>query len=660
MAVVPRPAPAASPAWPASPAAAAWPASPASAGATASVRTPEYRAGLALAEAIIPGSSKIPAADEATYEKSMEVLHDFHPTAVTAFNVGVRALDAAALAFTGRRFHDLGAQRQEELLLRWQTDPVLKTPLSAVSLIYKFVHFDRPEIYGTLGGKLNVVKALEEPRWLSQVQRADAYPDDAIECEVVVVGTGAGGAVVGRELAERGFAVVFLEEGEHHRRDAFDGRSVEAHKRFYRGAFTVGNAPIPIFIGRLFGGSTAINGGTSLRTPPWVLDGWCDAIGTPDFSPAAMAPHFDRVERFLTIAPSPRDIIGPIADFIARGCEALGWSHFAVPRNAPGCDGKGFCDFGCRTDARLGTNLSYMPAALTKGALCLTGARVDHVIVENGRAVGVSAVTPTGRNVRVRAQAVILAGGAIPTPLLLLKQGLANSSGQVGRNLSVHPSTGYAAAAPEPMRGPAHVPQGYGFDQFLKDGILVLAAQPDYNVSGVIFPFAGQRLMQVVDQIEHLASFGILVSDAKASGRVWRDVGGLPAITYNLDPDDVRRMHRAMVLTSEMALAAGARHLYPFVVGHERLDGAKGLEAFRKEKLGPADFVWTSYHPLGTCRMGRDPKTSVVDTDHASHDVPGLFIVDGSTVRGPIGVNPQLTIMATATRAAQRIAERIR
>jgi hypothetical protein len=118
------------------------------------VRTSEYRAGLALAEAIIPGSRKVPAADEATYARSMEVLHDFHPTIVTAFNAGVRALDTAAIAFTGKRFHALDAHRQEELLLRWQTAPVLKTLLAAVSLIYKFVHFDRPEVYGTLGGKL--------------------------------------------------------------------------------------------------------------------------------------------------------------------------------------------------------------------------------------------------------------------------------------------------------------------------------------------------------------------------------------------------------------------------------------------------------------------------------------------------------------------------
>ena len=624
-----------------------------------SLNASEYRAGLALAEAIIPGSARIPAADEATFERSLQVLREFHPTFVTAFTLGVRALDAAAAAYTGKRFSALSAARQEELLQRWQTDPVLKTPLAAVSLVYKFVHFDRPEVYGRLGGKLNVVRALEEPRWLSQVHRADAWPDPEIESEVVVVGTGAGGGVVGRELAERGFAVVFVEEGEHHRRDAFDGGSVDAHRRFYRGAFTVGNSPMPIFMGRLVGGSTAINGGTSFRTPPWVLDRWCEEIGVDEFSPAAMSPYFEKVERFLQIAPSPRDVIGPIADFMAKGCDALGWSHQAVPRNAPGCDGKGFCDFGCRTDARLGTNLSYVPAALGKGALALTGARADRVLIEGGRAAGVEVVTKTGRRLRVRARTVILAGGSVPTPLLLLRQGIANNSDQVGRNLSVHPSTGYAAVAKEPMHGPSHVPQGYGCDHFLRDGILMLTAQPDYNVSGVIFPFSGQRLMEAVDQIEHMASFGLLVRDTKASGRVWRDVAGLPAITYNLHEDDVRRMHQAMVHASELALAAGAKRLYPFVIGHPPVEGARGLESFRKERLGPADFMWTSYHPLGTCRMGKDPRTSVVDTDHASHDVPGLFVVDGSTVRGPIGVNPQLTIMAMATRAADHIADRI-
>jgi choline dehydrogenase-like flavoprotein len=619
----------------------------------------QRRAGLALAEAIIPGSRTIPAADEATFDRAQELVAELHPTLARAWGLALRALDAAAVAYTGRPFHALGARQQDELVQRWQRDPVLRGPMGLAALVYKFVHFDRQPVYEGLGGKLNVVSSLEQPRWLSQVHRADDWTEGDLECDVVVVGTGAGGGVVGRELAAQGHAVVFLEEGAHHRRDAFDGSSVTAHKRFYRAAFSVGNAPIPIFVGRLVGGSTAINGGTCLRAPSWVLDQWAEDLATDELSAASMQTQYEHVDRFLQVEPSPRDIIGPIADFVSRGCDALGWSHMAVPRNAPGCDGKGFCDFGCRTDARLGTNLSYVPAALGQGALLLTEARVDRVLIENGRAVGVQAVTPTGKTVRVRARAVVLSGGTLPTPLLLLSQGIGNSSGQVGRNLSLHPSTGFAAVAEERIQGPSHIPQGYGFDEFLRDGILVLAAQPDYNVSGVIFPLVGQPLMEAVDQLDHMASFGLLVSDASANGRVWRDVGGLPAVTYNLAPQDVQRMHDAMVHTGEMAFAAGARRVYPFVVGHPPVGTRAELEAFRRERLGPSDFVWTSYHPLGTCRMGRDPKTSVIDVDHQVHDVPGLFVVDGSAVRGPIGVNPQMTIMAMATRAAGRIHERI-
>jgi choline dehydrogenase-like flavoprotein len=85
----------------------------------------------------------------------------------------------------------------------------------------------------------------------------------------------------------------------------------------------------------------------------------------------------------------------------------------------------------------------------------------------------------------------------------------------------------------------------------------------------------------------------------------------------------------------------------------------KEFDAFKRSRFKAADFGWTSYHPLGTCKMGTDPKTSVVDPDHETHEIDRLFIVDGSTVPGPLGVNPQVTIMAMATRAAERIAERL-
>jgi choline dehydrogenase-like flavoprotein len=465
--------------------------------------------------------------------------------------------------------------------------------------------------------------------------------------------------VVGRELADRGFAVVFIEEGEHYRRDAFDGSSVNAHKRFYRGAVSLGNVAMPVFMGRLVGGSTAINGGTCLRAPAWVLDRWCEEIGTADFAPGVMAAHFDRVERFLQVAETERAVIGPIADVMSRGCKALGWSHFAIPRNAPGCDGSGFCDFGCRTDARRGANISYIPAALEKGAVVLTGLQAHRVLLDRGRASGIEARAKDGRSIRVRAKAVVLAGGAIPTPLLLLGQGICNSSGQVGRNLTVHPSGAFSALFEEEIRGHAHVPQGYACDEFLREGMLITAAQPDLNIAATVLPFSGRRLMEVLERVNHLAYFALLIRDATANGRVWRDVGGFPAITYNVTAEDVDRVQRAMVRTAEMCLAAGARRLQPTSLKMRSFAGRAGIEAFRRARLRPSDVMWTSYHPLGTCKMGNDPRSSVVDASHETHDVGGLYVVDGSSVPGPLGVNPQLTIMAIATRAAAKIAERL-
>ena len=231
-------------------------------------------------------------------------------------------------------------------------------------------------------------------------------------------------------------------------------------------------------------------------------------------------------------------------------------------------------------------------------------------------------------------------------------------SGQLGRNLSLHPSGGFFAEFEDQIRPNAFMPQGYGCNEFEREGLMILGALPDYNIAGFAFPFSGRRLMKVLDRFDYLGGYGLLWRDTKAAGRVWRDVGGVPAISYNCAPEDVAGMHLAMVRAGELSLAAGAKRLFPSVARGGVLEGRQGLDAFRKRKLSAGEILWTSYHPLGTCKMGSDPDTSVVDFDHQLHDVPGLYVVDGSTVPGPLGVNPQITIMAMAARAAERIAER--
>jgi choline dehydrogenase-like flavoprotein len=369
--------------------------------------------------------------------------------------------------------------------------------------------------------------------------------------------------------------------------------------------------------------------------------------------------HFERVETVLDVQTARKETIGPIGDVMARGCDALGWSHFAIRRNAPDCDGSGFCDFGCRREARRGTQIAYLPPALEKGALLLVGAKAERIVIEQGRAVGIEAIAKDGRRIVVRARAVVLAGGSIPTPLLMMKQGLGNTSGQLGRNLTLHPSCGFSALFDEKILGHSHIPQGYGCDQFLRDGILMTTAQPARNIAPLLFPFTGHRLMETLDEVDHLASFGLLVRDSNANGRVVRDAFGFPVITYNVSGEDVARMHRAMIHAAEFCLAAGATKLYPVTPQMPVIHTPRDLDAFRRLNLRPSDFVWLSYHPLGTCKMGPDPKTSVVGLDHQVHDTPGLYVVDGSTVPGPLGVNPQLTIMAMATRAAEMLSARL-
>jgi choline dehydrogenase-like flavoprotein len=433
-----------------------------------------------------------------------------------------------------------------------------------------------------------------------------------------------------------------------------------SQKYFRNGLVSVGNAPISILAGKLVGGSTAVNTGTCYRPPDRVLEGWCDRLGSDEFSPERMRSYLERVETRLGVQPCSRRVAGPFADLMAAGCDRLGLSHGPILRNASGCDGDGFCIFGCTSEARRSANVAFVPAALEAGALLLTGARASRVLLERGRAVGVVAVSvETQAEITIRARAVVLAGGAISTPLLLLEQGIANRSGQVGRNLTLHPSTCVTAEFEVDVNGHRHVPQGYKSDHFLDEGILLNGALPDYSVLACTLGARGTHLMHAIETRNRLAGLGALVEDQGPGGRVRWLKPGLPLITYNLTRRDVRLLHRGMTHAIDVLRAAGAVRCYPLLHSTLVLDTAEDDRRFRSRAPDPNDFVLTSYHPMGTCRMSESPGSGVVDLDHETHSVRNLFIVDASSLPGPTAVNPQITIMAIALRASERIAARL-
>src|SRR5207247_2186209 len=160
----------------------------------------------------------------------------------------------------------------------------------------------------------------------------------------------------------------------------FNGRSTDMQRLLYRdmgATFALGNAAIFLPVGKSVGGSTTINSGTCYRPPARVLASWRDKLGLADFTPEMMEPYLDKVETTLGVATAEARYLGGVARMIAKGCDALGYKHRPLRRNAPGCDGQGVCCFGCPTDAKSSTNVSYVPLALKAGATLVKGIRAE-------------------------------------------------------------------------------------------------------------------------------------------------------------------------------------------------------------------------------------------------------------------------------------------
>jgi choline dehydrogenase-like flavoprotein len=299
------------------------------------------------------------------------------------------------------------------------------------------------------------------------------------------------------------------------------------------------------------------------------------------------------------------------------------------------------CAFGCPTSAKQHTGITYVPRAEAAGAKIVTGADVRRVLLKRCRAVGVE----VAGGLEVHAPTVVVAAGTVHTPLLLARSGLGSSSGQLGRNLTLHPATAAVALMDEVVDMARGVPQSFYIDEFAADGIMLegVAGPPAY--AAVSLPLKGRRHAEVMSGYRHLAQFGLMVSD-RPRGRI-HSLAGKPVIRYDLDRADVERFRVGLVHLKQLFEAAGAREVF--------LPVPKGMPP---ERVRARDLKLIGFHPLGTARADARPSDGVVDENLAVHGVAGVHVADGSAVPSALGVNPQLTIMALATRLAFNLLEK--
>ncbi len=624
----------------------------------------EERIAIAISAAAMPGSTFLEGGGAGTVER----LKRFMRGAPIDFQRTLRALlwmvEGASIPFTGRPLSVLSRERAEQFLDGWANGRthLQRSLLRALLTPLKYAHFQKREMFEHVGCRFDVDEVKDEPaRWTAQVMNGRELGDAReetleLEAEVVIVGTGAGGAPAAYELAKRGHAVLLLEEGDYHRRSTFRGRAPDMTKLMYREqGLTIawGNVGIPVFAGRAVGGSTVVNSGTCYRTPERVFARWRQRYGLSEYSSEALGPYYEQVEAMLQVAPAKREHLGGVGRVIERGAKKLGMlRHGPLKRNAPDCDGQGICCFGCPSGAKRSTDVSYVPEALKRGAQLLTAAKVEKVDVVAGRARGVHGILANGRRFRVRAAAVIISGGALMTPNLLRRSGLRHP--MLGKNLSIHPATKVLAMFDEVIDQSHGIPQGYTIEDLDDDGIMLEGGSTPFDVTSVGIPFVGKRFMDIMAKFPHVATFGLMVQD-HGRGSVHEGPGGRLVIRYDLDRRDLVRLQKGVARLSEIFLAGGAKRVFPLVAGSHEVSSQSDIDAFARRPLVAGDIEVTAFHPLGTCRIGTDPRTSVLSPDQQTHEVDGLYVMDGSAIPSSLGVNPQMTIMAMSVRASERL-----
>jgi choline dehydrogenase-like flavoprotein len=501
-------------------------------------------------------------------------------------------------------------------------------------------------------------------------QGRDEPAELALDCDVVICGSGAGGSMAARELAGRGLSVVLLEEGPYHTPNQLDQREEHMLPALFRelGGQRTDDLSLLVLSGRGLGGSTVHNTNLCKRTAPEILAHWRDDLGVEGLEAGALDPLFAEVEALLGVVPIRPDQLSANNRILQRGVEALGHAGGMLSHNRDArCIGSGFCELGCAYDGKRNALRVLVPDALARGATVLTDARVDRVEHDGARARGVSGAlldphaVPRG-TFRVTARAVCLAGSAIGSAALALRSVLPDPHGQAGQHLHIHPGVAVAGIFDERLESWKGIPQSYECTEFLdlrpgserRAWILPSFAHPVGTAA--VTPGFGPRLLRTMRGYAHMGVLAAMIHD-ETEGRVYLDgmpgTGGRSRIAYQPNASDRGQLALGARESARLLLAAGAREVMVPGVPPITIRAEADLAEITDDRFLPHDVPLTAVHPMGSLRMGPDPRTSSVDAQGRHHQLENVWVVDGSLFPTSIGTPPQLSIYTFALKVAR-------
>ncbi|MDA4121509.1 MAG: GMC family oxidoreductase, partial [Thaumarchaeota archaeon] len=502
--------------------------------------------------------------------------------------------------------------------------------------------------------------------------------DTKLQCDVVVIGSGAGGGVIADTLAAAGLDVLVLEQGPYETSQTFKQSEMTMMQKLFQQSGTASTKDLSIVLlaGRGVGGGTTVNWNTCLKPPSRVLTEWEKDFGVDDVAGPTFESYLDEVWRAIGVNTEESHRNGN-NQVLWDGCKALGYQEDAdyhvISRNAVGCHQRcDFCTYGCIYACKQSTALTYLPSAQRRGTRFLFDTRASRVVIEGGTAKGVEAEKWSGgrvHKIEVASRAVVAACGGIETPALLLRSGVPDKN--VGKHLRLDPTValgGIFDRAIDLWKGP---PQTVVVRKFIDldgtyHGFWVEAAPAHPGLFALAIPWVGGRQHKdFMKQYYSRSSAAIILLRERSSGKVTVDREGYPIVTYDLQQADKETLIRGMGETAKILAAAGAvgvwtTHNDPSIAGDgkgplKERDLDSFSDSLRRKGIEYNRIMLFSAHIMGSCRMSADPSDGPTAPSGELHTVRGLYIGDACIFPTTPAVNPMITIMAMARRTAGSI-----